>query len=66
MTKLEELKSKLRVALKDLIVAKYAPDEDCKCAEKTFWRATGAYKAELKKQQTAPREPVEDEGNPLV
>jgi hypothetical protein len=25
-----------------------------------------AYYAELDKQQTTPREPVEDEGNPLV
>jgi hypothetical protein len=28
--------------------------------------AHGAYAAELRKQQTTPREPVEDEGNPLV
>jgi hypothetical protein len=28
--------------------------------------AYAAYKAELEKQQTTPREPVEDEGNPLV
>ena len=30
------------------------------------WDARNAYQNELKKQSKAPREPVEDEGNPLV
>jgi len=47
---------------------------DAKCAARhvagTAYEAAadawGKYQEELEKQQTTPREPVEDEGNPLV
>ncbi len=55
MTKLQELKAAwLDAEIK--ATAAHREATDCWIG----WRA------ELKKQETAPREPVEDEGNPLV
>jgi hypothetical protein len=56
MTKLEELKAASKAAY-DV----YRAADDAYLAA-----AHDAYAAELRKQAKTPREPVEDEGNPLV
>jgi hypothetical protein len=64
MTKLEELK-----AAADAHAAARAADiayDVVYAAYAAYGAALDAYYAELDKQQTTPREPVEDEGNPLV
>ena len=73
MTKLEKLKEAYRAAwivAHDADADAWDAADDAEAAADDAWDAAddawGAYKAELEKQQTTPREPVEDEGNPLV
>ena len=65
MTKLEELKA----AWYEAEVARDAAFSALAALDDALGAANNVYKAyykELKKQETAPREPVEGEGNPLV